>query len=175
MNSQPPPTKPQEDAPLSPGRRKMLAWLVGIVNIAVIGAVFTPVVGFVTAPLRKAQKPGDWVPVLDDSALADGETKGVEFRLKIQDGFYATERVYSVYLHRAGGQLFAFDPSCTHLGCRIEWQSDKKKYFCPCHGGVFNEKGDVVSGPPPIPLNQHPVKSEGGKIYVRTDMKTRSV
>src|SRR5579862_8858555 len=100
-------SKLQQDGPDDKNRRKVLAWLVALINVAVIGAVFTPVIGFVTAPLRKSQKPGDWVPVLDDSALAEGETKGVEFRLKVQDGFYATERTYSVYLHRSGDQLVA--------------------------------------------------------------------
>ncbi|MFI5386972.1 MAG: ubiquinol-cytochrome c reductase iron-sulfur subunit [Fimbriimonadales bacterium] len=173
MNSQTSPPKSQP-ALESPERRKLLGWLVGIINVAVFGAILAPVAGLVTAPLRRPKKPGDWVPVLDDSALADGETKGVEYRLKVQDGFYATELKYAVYLHRSGDQLFAFDPTCTHLGCRVEFQNNRKKYFCPCHGGVFKDNGDVESGPPPVGLNRHLVKVENGKILIKTDLEPRS-
>lgn len=148
-----------------PSRRKVLGWLVAGINIVVAGAVLGPVLGFVSSPLRRKGS-STWVPVLDEADLAVGKTKEVSFSLKIVDGFAAVERKYTVFLRRSDDRISAFDPACTHLGCRIKWNEDKDRYFCPCHGGVFGSDGRVISGPPPKALEEHPVKIEKGKIWV---------
>lgn len=60
----------------------------------------------------------------------------------------------------------AFSLVCTHLGCLVEWQKDKKEFYCPCHDGRFDEFGDVLAGPPPIPLEQFPVGVEDETVTV---------
>lgn len=37
---------------------------------------------------------------------------------------------------------------CPHLGCRVHWEPGNKRFFCPCHAGVFDAEGKAVSGPP---------------------------
>ena len=39
-------------------------------------------------------------------------------------------------------------------------------FFCPCHDGVFDKDGKVVSGPPPRDLDVYDVALEGDNIYV---------
>lgn len=52
-------------------------------------------------------------------------------------------------LIRRGEQGFeAFNSTCPHLGCRVHWESEEGIFFCPCHRGVFDERGVAVSGPP---------------------------
>jgi len=60
----------------------------------------------------------------------------------------------------------AYSASCTHLGCLVKWEPDKKHFACPCHAAVFDEKGGVVSGPPPAPLPPYAVKQVGDKVFV---------
>lgn len=153
------------DNPLDPGRRRLLGWMVGIINAVIAAVVLAPTLGLITAPLRDRKRKGRWVPVMEDD-LAMGETREATVELEVKDGYRMTTRRYVVYIHRNRNGLLCFDPACTHLGCRIRFQADKDRYFCPCHGGVFDAEGNVVSGPPPKPLKQHQVKSEGGKIYV---------
>ena len=50
---------------------------------------------------------------------------------------------------------------CTHLGCRVRWVSGQEEFFCPCHDGVFDIDGNVVSGPPPRPLEAFTVNLRG--------------
>jgi len=72
----------------------------------------------------------------------------------------------SVLVLRTPESLRAFSLICTHLGCLVEWQKDKKEFYCPCHDGRFDEFGDVLAGPPPIPLEQYPVAVEGNTVTV---------
>lgn len=67
---------------------------------------------------------------------------------------------------RTPESLRAFSLICTHLGCTVKWQADKKEFYCPCHDGRFDEFGDVLAGPPPIPLEQIPVRVDGDTVTV---------
>ncbi|MGD2109438.1 MAG: Rieske (2Fe-2S) protein [Phycisphaerae bacterium] len=60
----------------------------------------------------------------------------------------------------------AFSAACTHLGCLVKWDTDKREFLCPCHAAVFDSDGAVVSGPPPAPLPPYKVKEIGDKVFV---------
>ena len=60
----------------------------------------------------------------------------------------------------------AISTTCTHLGCHVYWEPENTRFFCPCHDGVFDVDGNVVSGPPPRPLARYEVVEESGAIYV---------
>lgn len=47
---------------------------------------------------------------------------------------------------------------CTHTGCEVRWMADRQEYFCPCHDGVFDSRGEVVAGPAPRRLNRYPIQ-----------------
>ncbi len=55
---------------------------------------------------------------------------------------------------------------CTHLGCIPSYVSSTHQFVCACHGGVFDENGDVVKAPPPSPLVIPPFKLEGTKLVL---------
>lgn len=77
--------------------------------------------------------------------------------------------------------FIAFLAKCTHLCCIPTYKLDEpsEKIFCRCHNGVFDPyiiettewKGvkyrgaKVLSGPPPVPLPQIPVKIKDNFIY----------
>lgn len=42
----------------------------------------------------------------------------------------------------------AFSSRCPHLGCKVHWEDENKRFFCPCHGGAFNPAGQATEGPP---------------------------
>jgi Rieske Fe-S protein len=153
------------DNAVDPGKRKLLGWITGGINAAVGLAIVGPVVGFVASPVAGKQRK-KWIPVISEKEIANGETKEVHFTALVKDGYREVEQAYSIFLRRYPDKVAAYDPSCTHLGCRIKYQEEKERYFCPCHGGVFDADGKVVSGPPPKPLNQYPTKIAEGKIWI---------
>jgi Rieske Fe-S protein len=84
-----------------------------------------------------------------------------------------------ILIKRDGKELRAFNSTCPHLGCRVHWESDRKRFFCPCHNGVFDENGVAIEGPPAaagqslakLPLQVEP---RSGVVYLEVkDVRKR--
>jgi cytochrome b6-f complex iron-sulfur subunit len=60
----------------------------------------------------------------------------------------------------------ALSTVCTHLGCTVYWQKDKKLFYCPCHQDQFDENGNVLSGPPPRPLDSYRVEIDDRNVFI---------
>lgn len=46
------------------------------------------------------------------------------------------------------GKITALNPTCTHMGCTVQFNSAEQSWDCPCHGGRFDISGKVLNGPP---------------------------
>jgi Rieske Fe-S protein len=62
----------------------------------------------------------------------------------------------------------AYSAICTHLGCIVQWSDQHHQIECPCHAGVFDVSGRVVSGPPPRPLTELGVAVVNGEVLVKS-------
>lgn len=47
-------------------------------------------------------------------------------------------------------------PTCTHLGCKLNWNNPERSWDCPCHGSRFDERGKVLHGPAVEDLHEPP-------------------
>lgn len=78
-----------------------------------------------------------------------------EFTRTTVNGWERTATNYGLYVVRkSNSEVRVFSDICTHLGCRITWHPDQGHYISPCHDGHFDIVGNVVSGPPPRPLDE---------------------
>ncbi|MBV8273945.1 MAG: ubiquinol-cytochrome c reductase iron-sulfur subunit [Verrucomicrobia bacterium] len=106
-------------------------WLAAIFAVcaSVVGSIrfLVPNVLFEPSLVFKAGKPEDY---------ADGSVT-----------FLEEERVFLV---RQGNTFRCLSAICTHLGCTVN-RADHG-YHCPCHGSLFDELGNVKSGPAPRAL-----------------------
>jgi Rieske Fe-S protein len=70
-------------------------------------------------------------------------------------------------LVRTGEQsVVAYSQKCTHLGCPVAPEVDRKRLFCPCHLGYFDlATGRPLAGPPRRPLPRVLVENRKGVLY----------
>lgn len=52
------------------------------------------------------------------------------------------------------GELHIVETSCTHMGCKPQWNPAEKSWDCPCHGSRFTCEGEVIEGPAKMALNR---------------------
>jgi 3-phenylpropionate/trans-cinnamate dioxygenase ferredoxin component len=70
----------------------------------------------------------------------------------------------------AGGNLYAFDDTCTHTGCSLaRGKLDGTTVTCACHGSQFDiTSGAVLRGPAKRPVRSRSVKVEGENLLAET-------
>lgn len=57
-----------------------------------------------------------------------------------------------------GGRPFALNLTCTHKQCTVEFREEESRFVCPCHKGVYDRDGRVVSGKPPRSLQRYRIE-----------------
>ncbi|MBU1023294.1 Rieske (2Fe-2S) protein [bacterium] len=72
----------------------------------------------------------------------------------------------TVLIINLSNRFVAYSAVCTHAGCFVKWDPDKGQIICPCHAGVFDLEGNVVSGMPPRSLKRYRVKTVGEKVIL---------
>ena len=75
-----------------------------------------------------------------------------------------------VNIASVGGQLYAFDDTCTHRACSLaQGQLDDTTVTCPCHGSQFDvTTGEVLRGPAQQPVRSRLVQIEGESLLVES-------
>jgi Rieske Fe-S protein len=147
--------------------------------LAAGAAAFASVAGaalsFALSPLvKRASATGgalDLGSAKDFDAVANGALGASEIVLtrKVEDGYMTRvvkERLAVVKDASAPSGLAAVSTTCTHLGCGVAWNAERKAFLCPCHGGVYGADGRVLAGPPPRPLAKAPLVVAGGRATV---------
>lgn len=154
------------DSGSSMQRRSAIGIILGTSGALAAGA-FGLVAGFLSSAIgRTIAHP--WIRIGPAEDL-DAETfKRHLLRVDHDHAWIHQRKSMVVYIK----DLYPKDPvvllsKCSHLGCSVKWDEEGKKFRCPCHGGVYDEHGNVESGPPPRPLTQLEVKIESDICFVR--------
>ena len=80
-----------------------------------------------------------------------------------------------IFVARSERGFIALNHECTHLGCKVPFDPLQREFRCPCHGSVYDEYGDNVSGPASRPLAYHQLRLEDGQIMVSTSPQPREL
>jgi len=75
-------------------------------------------------------------------------------------------RYPAIVIHTTEG-LKAYSAVCTHFACICKWDNKTQEIYCPCHAGYFEPlQGNVISGPPPSPLEKITLTIVNGEIFI---------
>lgn len=150
----------------SSDRRRFLARLITGIHAAIGGTVGLVLGGATLSPLFDNRQE-NWLNAASLSDLPDGQPVPVTIRVAREDGYNQVVDRRTVFLVKTGeSQVTALDSTCTHLGCRVSWDSETSELKCPCHGGVYDATGEVKAGPPPGPLLKLSTRIEGDQVLV---------
>jgi Rieske Fe-S protein len=149
------------------GRREFLRRVAEIVFAALAVVCAVPLVGSAVAPAFKKRK-GRWVDVGPVAQVKPNEPFAVSATYQAADGWLLkTVRDEAYIVTHDQKSYFVLSNVCTHLKCRVRWEDARQAFFCPCHDGMFDIDGKVISGPPPRPLDRFAHKVEAGRMVIR--------
>jgi len=134
----------------------------------IIAAVFLyPAARYFLYPALKRGGGTTWTQVAPVSEIPLGTPTFITYEERVKDGWTVVTFSKGAWVLTTDRQAFrVYDPHCTHLGCPYYWNPDRNLFLCPCHDGVFDIQGNVVSGPPPRPLDIIENKVEGGNLFL---------
>ena len=108
-----------------------------------------------------------WVELGAVVDLDAGPVHRVNYSTTAIDAWREVTKRGTVYVYSTdeGASYVALDGTCTHLGCIVRWKESDERFSCPCHSASFSREGEVLSGPPPKPLRELPVKIDNGVLF----------
>ena len=138
----------------APGRRSVLNWLLGTWSAGVVGAIAFPVLRYLVPP-EIPEAPTLSVKAGPASSLAPNTGRLVPFG-----------STPALVVRTSSGDLKAFDGTCTHLACTVQYRADLEHIWCACHNGHYDLNGKNISGPPPRPLTEYEANVQGDEIVI---------
>ena len=133
-------------------RRRFLNLFLTILGLTAVGSFVYPLVRFLAPAGGKAEaKP----ITLKKSEIPVGTAREIPFN-----------NTPAIIINRPDKGFVALSRVCTHLGCLVEYDRIQNRLICPCHGAIFDLEGNVVSGPPPKPLQMFPLRVESESIVI---------
>jgi len=148
------------------GRRKFFGRVIAFAASLIGVGLAIPLAGYVASPALRRRE-GRWVDVGSVDELTVGEPKQLEYVTTARDGYMESRIRKAVWaVKRGDGEVTAYSPICTHLGCGYTWDSVDGRFECPCHGSKFSVAGEVIGGPAPRPLDRLPSRVENGRLLV---------
>lgn len=147
-------------------RRHALQWVVRGMGTATAAVVGVPVIATLLSPVLHARRQAVWQSLgpTDQFAVNSVEKVVVDVPDAAQP---RTLRSRSVFVWRPSEQeIVVYSRNCTDLSCPVTWDAGSGWFFCPCHGGIFNQEGEPVAGPPNLPLFRYRTRVRGGNLEI---------
>lgn len=148
-------------------RRDAMKMGISLIGSLIGAALGIPAIAYFIGPSMKKDK-ANWIRVSSLATIETGTPTLFKPKVTSQNGWVVEEEEVGVYVLTEDGRSYhALSNICTHLGCRVRWIAERGQFFSPCHNGVFDKHGYVVSGPPPRPLDEFETKIEDGNLFIQ--------
>jgi menaquinol-cytochrome c reductase iron-sulfur subunit len=147
------------------GFASLVVWAIGGLISAGLGI---PALAYIISPAVQRADTQNWIRLGSAAKVELGTPTLFKTKIQRQAGWIVNEEELTIYVRTDDGRDFiAMSNICTHLGCRVRWIAEQQQFFCPCHNGVFDKDGNVLSGPPPRPLDRYETKVENEQLMIQ--------
>jgi cytochrome b6-f complex iron-sulfur subunit len=158
------PNHPQPEAVGQANRRTFVLVAAGGIGMCYAAVLGYPIYRYLESPIEKAEG----MVVVNEVSLPEARKLAAGSALMFKFGSRP-----AMLIHHADDQWVALIAVCAHLGCTVQYQSEKDRIYCACHGGVYNaHTGGNISGPPPKSLERLEVKLTDTAVIVSRPPQT---
>lgn len=136
------------------GRRKFIGWAFFSSLTAFFATIFYPILRFVMPPaIAESRQNSVTAATIDELKPNSGK-------------IFPFNNRPAILIRLENGEYRSFTAVCTHLQCTVQYRDDWHIIWCACHNGKYDLKGQVISGPPPSPLEEYDVQMQDNNIIV---------
>jgi len=154
-------------------RRRFMTGTVHIAGAVTVSAITLPALGFALGPIFEEHEQGwqavgapedfdaeTYIPKVITTTAGIGQAGKTTVYVRQRDDAVDKEPkdAYNEYI--------AISTRCMHLGCPVRFVEAAGRFICPCHGGVYNFRGEVDGGPPVRPLDRFYTRVRNGRLEV---------
>ena len=154
-------------------RRRLMTGTVHVAGAVATAAFVLPALGFALGPVfEKHEQRWQAVGTLDEFP----DDNYVPKVITIVDGIGQAGKS-TAYIRKRNPKIdtdkpdqynkfIAISTRCMHLGCPVRFVEAAGRFICPCHGGVYNFRGEVDGGPPVRPLDRFYTRTRAGQLEI---------
>ena len=143
-------------------RRNFIVWWLASLLTATVVALVAPLLVYIYPPSSSSKRQQLRV-TLEKGLKQLKEGEAVKFDAPKDTAFVMIDGggdnapgdpAFSGYaVKESADKINVFAVNCSHLGCSIGINTEKKRFDCPCHGSQFHLDGSVLHGPAAAPLS----------------------
>jgi len=154
-------TKSRRGRELNYTRRSFVKYLVGFASVIGIGVVLSSI------KLPAGTSPASQTTTTTQTGIASGAVANVNsLQIGLPVYFDYPSGYPNMLLKNADGTMTALSLLCTHVCCECSYDQSTKAIYCPCHGSVFDSKGNVLRGPASTSLPTIQLRIDGsGNVF----------
>ncbi|MEA2320554.1 MAG: menaquinol-cytochrome c reductase iron-sulfur subunit [Solirubrobacteraceae bacterium] len=154
-------------------RRRFMTGTVHVAGAVATSAFVLPALGFALGPVfEKHEQPFQavgpendfndqtYIPKVITIAAGIGQAGKTTVYIRKRNRLIDTEKADQY------NQYIAISTRCMHLGCPVRFVEAAGRFICPCHGGVYNFRGEVDGGPPVRPLDRFYTRVRNGQLEI---------
>ncbi|HKD35709.1 MAG TPA: Rieske (2Fe-2S) protein, partial [Pirellulales bacterium] len=165
---------PPADEPKPPNRRDFVATASSLAMVGGLVGGYGALGALAARYLFQNNDDTAWLFVAAADSIKPGDSLAFESPVGVRA---VLTRKADAPTNRAAqdSDFLALSSVCPHLGCRVHWELQNNRFFCPCHNGSFDASGKATGGPPLAAgqsLPKYPLKIERGMLFIRLPVRS---
>ena len=98
--------------------------------------------------------------------FSDNPDIKISLSLKNIDNGVTYLKQSQIFVYKKDEQIIVYDAHCTHMGCILNFNKEKKQFNCPCHKSRFDIDGTKLKGPAKRDLDRIIFKIKDKTLYI---------